>query len=168
MPDVKTAGDGDFENAVIDLIPALRAYARSLSRNPTDADDLVQETLLRAIQYVDNFRAGTNLRAWLFTILRNRFYTGIRKTTREPVGAEDCVAGMATSAPMQDLHMEMRDVERAFIRLPQPYRSTMAYVVLREESYDSAARHFNCDIGTIKSRINRGRRLIRAAMADQP
>lgn len=154
----------DFHDKIVEIIPSMRRYARSLTRNAGDADDLVQETLLRAIVHVSSFKTGTNLRAWLFTIMRNRFYTNIRKSAREPVGAEDCVAGDAVVAAQQEAHMELRDVERALLNLPHPYRATIAFVVLRDKSYSSAAEHFDCDIGTVKSRINRARRMMRSAL----
>lgn len=150
-----------FRKNVVDLIPSLRGYARSLTRNAVDADDLVQETLLRGIRHADSFRPGTNLRAWLFTIMRNRFYTSIQKRTREPVGAADCVSVHAVTEPTQDQHMEFRDVARAFSNLPEPFRATMQFVVVGERSYLAAAQHFQCEVGTIKSRINRGRRMMR-------
>ncbi|MEO8241577.1 MAG: sigma-70 family RNA polymerase sigma factor [bacterium] len=155
--------EASFEGKVIALIPALRGYSRSLHGNAADADDLVQETLLRAIRHVDTFQQGTNLRAWLFTILRNRFYTSVMKSQREPVGLESCVSELATVNATQDLHMEVREVERAVIALPRHYRETLTFVVIEGGSYDAAAKHFDCDIGTIKSRINRSRKLIRQA-----
>src|ERR1700712_1240056 len=138
----KRLDEAGFEGKVVALIPALRGYARSLHRNGNDADDLVQETLLRAIQHVDTFKPGTNLRAWLFTILRNRFYTSLMKAKREPVGVEMCVSDKASVKATQDLHMEVRDVERAMIALPRHYRETLAFVVIAGGSYGSAAEHF--------------------------
>ncbi len=124
----------DFHDMVVEVIPSLRRYARSLTRDASDADDLVQETLLRAIMHVESFKPGTNLHAWLFTIMRNRFYTLIRRSSREPVGAEDCVSGSVVCPPPQETQMELRDVERALLNLPPPYRATMAFVVLRERT----------------------------------
>ena len=162
--DTRPGADDNFRGDVVEIIPSLRCYARSLTRNMVDADDLVQETLLRAIIHIESFRTGTNLRAWLFTIMRNRFYTNIRKSAREPVGSDDCVSGALSSPPPQDAQMELRDVKRALLNLPHPYRATIAFVVLREKTYSSAADHFGCDIGTIKSRINRARRMMRNAL----
>lgn len=159
--DTISNADDDFCDKVIDIIPSMRRYARSLTRNTVDTEDLVQETLLRAILHVASFKPGTNLRAWLFTIMRNRYYTNIRKSAREPVGSADCVSGAMVIAPPQEAQMELRDVERALLNLPHPYRATIAFVVLGDKSYSSAAEHFGCDIGTIKSRINRARWMMR-------
>lgn len=156
--------DDDFRDKVVEVIPSMRRYARSLTRDAADADDLVQETLLRAIMHVDSFKPGTNLHAWLFTIMRNRFYTLIRRSSRESVGADDCVSDSVVCPPPQDAQMELRDVERALLNLPPPYRATMAFVVLREKTYGVAAEHFGCDIGTIKSRISRARHMMRKAI----
>lgn len=161
LSDSKPDGDNTYQGKILEIIPSLRRYARSLTRSSVDADDLVQETLVRALAHISSFQTGTNLRAWLFTIMRNRFYTNIQKTAREPVGSDNCVAATASVPAKQDAHMELRDVERALLNLPHPYRTTFVFVVLREKSYLSAAEHFGCDIGTVKSRINRARRMMR-------
>lgn len=151
-----------FEGSVINLIPSLRGYARSLHRNNlSEADDLVQETLLRAIQHVDTFRPGTNLRAWMFTIMRNRFYATVVKARREPIGKDVCVSDSATVQGNQESYMELREVEKALIGLPPHYRETLTFVVIAGGSYEAAAKKFQCDIGTIKSRISRSRKMIR-------
>ena len=89
---------------MIELIPTLRSYARYWARNQVDADDLVQDTLLRVFQYAANFQVGTNLRAWLFSILRNKFYSNTVKSMREPVGVEQYVASLPFDLPIEDLH----------------------------------------------------------------
>ncbi len=156
--------EGSFDRKVVDLIPALRAYAWSLHRNRADSDDLVQETLLRALLYVDSFQPGTNLRGWLFRIMRNRFYTSRQSARREMVGIADCVSELPATAPAQELHMEVREVGRASSALPAHYRQTLAYVVLGGNSYEKASERFNCNIGTVKSRVSRGRALMKSAL----
>lgn len=145
---------------VIDLIPALRAYARSLTRNQADADDLVQETLLKALSNVDKFQAGTRLRAWLFTILRNTFFTKVRISAREKTGAEDCVSGEMSVAPSQEWAIRGRELMAAIDRLPTHYREILILVVMLGESYEDAARICNCAVGTVKSRVSRARQLV--------
>ncbi|MFZ1661696.1 MAG: sigma-70 family RNA polymerase sigma factor [Paracoccaceae bacterium] len=164
MHKTQASADGIFSDKVVDLIPALRGYALSLHRNRTDADDLVQETLLRALLYADSFQPGTNLRGWLFTIMRNRFYTSRQSAKREMVGIADCVAELPANAPSQELHMEICEVGRAFLALPSHYRHTLAYVVLGGNSYERASREFRCNIGTVKSRVNRGRAMMKSAL----
>jgi RNA polymerase sigma-70 factor (ECF subfamily) len=145
---------------VIDLIPALRAYARSLSRNQADADDLVQETLLKALSNVDKFQQGTRLRAWLFTILRNTFFTKVRISAREKTGAEDCVSGEMSVAASQEWTVRGRELMAAIDRLPSHYREILILVVMLGESYEDAARICNCAVGTVKSRVSRARQLV--------
>jgi RNA polymerase sigma-70 factor (ECF subfamily) len=156
--------EGSFSQKVVELIPALRGYAWSLHRNRADSDDLVQETLLRALLYVDSFQPGTNLRGWLFTIMRNRFYTSRQSAKREMVGIADCISELPVTEPSQELHMEVREVGRAFSALPAHYRQTLAYVVLGGNSYEKASKQFNCNIGTVKSRVNRGRAMMKSAL----
>lgn len=137
-------------------LPALRAYAISLTRNHADAEDLVQETLERAIKYVSSYECGTNMRAWLFTIMRNRFYTNVAKQARERTGSEDCVSNVPSVPPKQEWHIQGTEIMRAIDDLPTHYRDAIILVVVIGESYIDAAKLLECEIGTIKSRINRG------------
>ncbi len=147
---------------IIGCIPALRVFARSLCRDRIEADDLVQETLLRAIENIDRFEPGTNLRAWLFTILRNRFYSNWAKRTRERTGDTDCVSSIpAVATDGQFWHLRMQEMEAALHALPRPYRETIILVAVLGESYIQAAEILGCDIGTIKSRMSRARAALR-------
>ena len=157
------AGD-DFRDKVVEVIPSMHCYALSLTRNAADADDLAQETLLVAIMHVNSLQSGTNLQARLLTSMRNRFYANIRRSSHELVGLDDCVTVSVAYPPPQDAQMELRDVARALLNLPPPYRATMAFVVLRERPYSLGAEHFCCGIGTIKSRISRARQMMRKAL----
>ncbi|SIT86686.1 sigma-70 family RNA polymerase sigma factor [Pontibaca methylaminivorans] len=152
-----------MEDNVLVYIPALRAYSRSLCKSVPDAEDLVQETLLRAIEYADRYQPGTNMRAWLFTIMRNRFFTNCHKSARERTGSEDCVSAQPRVKAGQDSHMELMDMKVALRRLPSHYREAVVLVALGE-SYMNAARILDCDIGTIKSRVSRARTLLRNAL----
>ncbi len=149
---------------VLTYVPALRLFARSLCHRPSDADDLVQETLLRAIENIGSYTPGTNMRAWLFRIMRNRFYNNCAKWSREHTGGEDCVSSVPSVQPRQDWHMQGCELARALADLPPHYREAIVLVLVIGESYLRAAEILDCDIGTIKSRINRGRRLLRQAL----
>ncbi len=147
---------------IVSYIPALRIFARSLCRNPVEAGDLVQETLLRAIERAKQFEPGTNLRAWLFTIMRNRFYSNWAKRSRERTGDQDCVSGEPVAvADTQIWHLRMQEMEEALHQLPIHYRETIILVAVLGESYIHASQILGCDIGTIKSRVNRARAALR-------
>jgi len=150
--------------AVIEFIPPLRLFARSLCKDTVEADDLVQETLLRAIENIHLFRPGTNLRAWLFTIMRNRFYSNCVKRAREKPGNKDCVANVPIDvSDSQYWHLRMSETVRAINALPPHFRETFVAVVILGVSYLDAADMFDCDIGTIKSRIYRARATLTSA-----
>ena len=153
-----------MKDEILEQIPGLRAYARGLCRSVPDAEDLVQETLLRAIEYAGSFRPGTNLRAWLFTIMRNRFYTNCRKSARERTGGMDCVSEQPRSEPEQEWHMQTIELHSALRDMPVHYREAIILVGALGESYLEAARVLDCDIGTIKSRVNRARNMLRKAL----
>lgn len=151
---------------IIGHIPALRAYSRALCRSVPDAEDLVQETLLRAIENAHRYQPGTNMRAWLFTIMRNRFLTNCRKSARERTGAADCVS-ISTRAqvkPGQEWHMQACEMQAALRDMPVHYREAIVLVGALGESYLDAARILDCDIGTIKSRVNRARTILREVL----
>lgn len=151
---------------VLQHIPALRAYSRALCRSIPDAEDLVQETLLRAIEYAHQYRKGTNMRAWLFTIMRNRFMTNCRKSARERTGSADCVSTQASLAVQPDQEWHMRELEmQSMLRdMPVHYREAIILVGALGESYIDAAQILDCDIGTIKSRVSRARSMLRQAL----
>lgn len=149
---------------VLDYLPALRAYAKSLCAGKQDPDDLVQETLLRAIEYAQSYVRGTNMRAWLFTIMRNRFYTNIRKSAREITGGNDCVSGQPVSQPRQEWHLRHCELRSQLNAMPVHYREAIVLVSVLGESYIRAAQILECDIGTIKSRVHRARGILRKAL----
>ncbi|MFD1807281.1 sigma-70 family RNA polymerase sigma factor [Gemmobacter lanyuensis] len=144
---------------LIEMIPALRIYARNLMRGTDEVDDLVQETLMKALANVSSFQPGTNLRAWLFTIMRNSFLTRVVKRTREPVGNADCVSGTLVSFPKHDAHIAGNRVMAAIERLPPIPRGADPRVS-DGESYQDVAEICGCAIGTVKSRINRARHMV--------
>jgi RNA polymerase sigma-70 factor (ECF subfamily) len=138
-------------------IPNLRAFAVSLAGNSERADDLVQETLMKAWAKFDTFQEGTNLRAWLFTILRNEFYSQVRKRGREVEDAEGTYAARLASQPAQTGHMDMSDFRDALAQLPADQREALILVGASGFSYEEAADICECAVGTIKSRVSRAR-----------
>lgn len=152
---------------MVELLPALRAYAYVLCRNRSDADDLVQDTLVKALANLGSFTPGTRLRAWLFTIMRNTYFNLLAKTKRERTGSEDCASGMASSASTQEWSVRGNELMGAVKRLPEHYRETLVLVVMMGESYEEAARICGCEVGTIKSRVSRARALVMAELGDQ-
>lgn len=158
--DPQKAAPADLADEMVGLIPSLRVYARNLMRGGSEVDDLVQETLMKALSNLDSFRPGSNLRAWLFTIMRNSFLTRVVKSAREPVGEEDCISGKVICQPCHDEQIAGNEVMAAIDRLPPQYREALILVFLTGESYQEVARICHCAIGTVKSRINRARHMI--------
>lgn len=156
--------DADFKAQLAAIIPQLRAFARSLSGNRDTADDLVQETLLKAWAARDRYEAGTNLRAWAFIILRNLFLSQMRR--RRFTGEWDELAVERTlSAPAsQDAHVALGDVHRALQSLPTVQREALILVGAGGFSYDEAAEIAGVAVGTIKSRVARARTALEAMM----
>jgi len=138
-------------------VPSLRAFAISLCGNVDRADDLVQEALLRAWANLDSFEPGTNMSAWLFTILRNVFRSEYRKRRREVEDADGSYAESLTSPPNQTSRLEMDEFRRALNLLPSDQRESLILVGASGFSYEEAAHICGCAVGTIKSRVNRAR-----------
>ena len=138
-------------------VPSLRAFAISLCGNVDRADDLVQEALLRAWGNLDSFEPGTNMSAWLFTILRNLFRSEYRKRRREVEDADGSYAATLATHPEQHGHMEMQDFRAALTKLPDDQREALILVGAAGFSYEEAAEISGCAVGTIKSRVNRAR-----------
>ncbi len=139
------------------VIPNLRAFAVSLCGNLDRADDLVQETLVKAWSNIGTFVEGTNLRAWLFTILRNIYYSEYRKRRREVADPEGAFAAKLATAPAQSGHMDLLDFRAALQQLPSDQREALILIGASGLSYEEAAGVCGCAIGTMKSRVNRAR-----------
>jgi RNA polymerase sigma-70 factor (ECF subfamily) len=135
----------------------LRAFAVSLCGDKERADDLVQETLFKAWNHFDSFQEGTNLKAWLFTILRNTYFSERRKRKREVEDADGSYAAQLSSPPEQQAHMDMQDFREVLARLPDDQREALILVGAAGFSYEEAANISGCPVGTIKSRVNRAR-----------
>lgn len=157
----------NWRDEVVALMPALRAFAWSLSHNKPDADDLVQDTLIKAWTHREKFEPGTNLRAWLFTILRNTWYTNVVRRRREVADEDGKHAATLTSAPTQDWTVAVTSLRAALDQLPDEHREALVLVGAAGLSYEEAAEICGCALGTIKSRVNRARaRLLRVMNAD--
>jgi RNA polymerase sigma-70 factor (ECF subfamily) len=153
-----------WRRAVTEKLPSLRAFAWSLSRNPADADDLVQETLTKAWTHRDRFQPGTNLRAWLFTILRNAWYTTAAKRRREVADEDGKHAARLTTEGSQEWTVELSALRHALDDLPPEHREAIVLVGAAGLSYEEAAEVAGCALGTIKSRVNRARNRLAVAM----
>jgi RNA polymerase sigma-70 factor (ECF subfamily) len=146
-----------MRDALLAAVPSLRAFAISLSGNVDRADDLVQETLLRALSHIDSFQPGTNLNAWLFTILRNLFHSEYRKRRREVEDSDGAYAARLSTQPEQGARLDLEDFKAALARLPPDQREVLLLVGASGFSYEEAAEICQCAVGTIKSRVNRAR-----------
>ena len=154
----------NWRDAVVALIPALRAFAWSISRNGADADDLVQDTLIKAWTNREKFEPGTNLRAWLFTILRNTYYTAVVRRRREVRDEDDQHARSLTTAPTQEWGLAIHALQAALDQLPPEHREALILVGAAGLSYEEAAEICGCALGTIKSRVNRARNRLMKVM----
>lgn len=148
---------GECRHALIASIPNLRAFAISLCGDVHRADDLVQETLIKAWSHYDTFQEGTNLRAWLFTILRNTFISERRKLMREVQDFDGDHAARLARHPEQLGHLDLIDFTRALARLSSEQREALMLVGAERFSYEEAASIARCEVGTIKSRVHRAR-----------
>ena len=143
-------------------IPRLRRYARALTRDVVSADDLVQDCLTRALGKLHLWQEGSDLRAWLFTILHNQYVNRIRRAVREGATvALNETEPMLSRAPQQAKRLELRDLERAIARLPEEQRSVILLVGLEGMRYEEVAAVLDVPVGTIRSRLSRGREALR-------
>ncbi|MGN6463543.1 MAG: sigma-70 family RNA polymerase sigma factor [Pseudolabrys sp.] len=149
--------DPAVRQAVLNAIPSLRAFAISLCGNVDRADDLVQETMLRALANIHSFQPGTNMSAWLFTILRNHFRSEYRKRRREVEDTDGSYAESLKSHPEQVGRVEFSEFREALAKLPPDQREALILVGASGFSYEEAANICGCAVGTIKSRVNRAR-----------
>lgn len=156
-PAPQALSDKDFKAEIAPVIPHLRAFGRSLSGSRDLADDLVQETLMKAWAARDRFQAGTNMRAWTFIILRNLFLSQMRRARFKGEWDEFTAAKLLAAPAAQDRQMELGDLQRALLELPQAQREALILVGAGGFAYEEAAAICKCAVGTIKSRVARGR-----------
>ncbi len=143
-------------------IPHLRRFARTLTRNQDSADDLVHDCLVRAVEKIDQWQSGTNMRAWLMVILRNIFYNHCRRNKREQLAAVELAnAPGKVALPRQEDHHELREVGAAYETLSDAHREVLSLVVIHGMDYETTANVLDVEIGTVKSRLSRARHELR-------
>jgi RNA polymerase sigma-70 factor, ECF subfamily len=159
----------DIANSIEALIPRLRRYARALTRNEVAADDLVQDCLVRALAKQHLWQEGTDLRAWLFTILHNQYVNHVRQSVRQGELAHLSETHRSLShAAAQDHSLELRDLDRALAQLPDEQRTIILMVGLEGMSYEAVAEVIGVPVGTVRSRLSRGREALRRLMGIIP
>ena len=154
----------DPRDELVEHLPAMRAFAISLTRNSAIADDMVQDTVVKAWTNIDKFEVGTNMRAWLFTILRNTCYSSRRKANREVADVDGVFTESLAEKPAHDGHMQMTDFRKALNELAVEQREALLLVGASGFSYEEAAEMCGVAVGTIKSRTNRARAKIAELM----
>lgn len=161
--------DAQFRIEMVDGIPRLRSFARGLCGNRDLADDLAQEALVKAWAARASYKSGTNFRAWLFTILRNHFYSLSRRASRFAAWDPDLAARTLISPADQGVNIHFADLERGLGQLPVEQREALLLVTAQGLSYEEAADIMGCAVGTIKSRVARARSaLTRFLDGDEP
>jgi len=153
--------------AVVEHLPHLRAFARSLSSSKDQADDLVSEAVARALASAHQFRPGTNFKAWIFTILRNAFYTEGRKRWNRVVTLDDNIYHQPSVGPTQEDSLSFCDFRRAFIQLSPRQREVLMLVGNSDLSYEEVAAQCHCPVGTVKSRVSRARLDLKRLLEDE-
>jgi RNA polymerase sigma-70 factor (ECF subfamily) len=148
----------------VTLLPELRAYARFLARDVAEADDLVQEAIVRALAALSDWQQGTNLRAWLLTILRNTFYEQSRRRRTEQTILAQSPAGHEAEAPEQHSKLDLADLQRHLFALPPLQREALMLVGAHGLSHEDAAAICNVPVGTMKARVSRARAQLARAM----
>ncbi|SFK68457.1 sigma-70 family RNA polymerase sigma factor [Methylorubrum salsuginis] len=157
-----------FRDDLVKALPMLRTFAISLTGNPSRADDLVQETMVKAWANRERFTPGTNFTAWLFTILRNQFYTEVRKGRREVEDADGVHAGTLTTQADQEHAAGLRMVMNLIGTLPLPQRQALLLVGAEGFTYEEAAERLGCQVGTVKSRVSRARAFLSESFEGLP
>jgi RNA polymerase sigma-70 factor (ECF subfamily) len=157
-PDPSAERPQDPRDEIALHLKPMRLFALSLTRDLSRADDLVQDTVVKAWTNIDKFQPGTNMRAWLFTILRNTFYSDRRRAKREVSDVDGMLSGRIATKPDHDGRLAMEDFRTAFEQLPDEQREVLILVGAQGFSYEDAAETCGCAVGTVKSRANRGRK----------
>ena len=161
---VEAMDEEEFKLALVEQIPYLRAFGRSLCGDRDRADDLAQETLIKALRARTRFQKDSNLRAWLFTILRNHYYSECRRSVRQQDWDEDAMSAKLVVQSNQETSLSVVDLYRALQLLPAEQREALILIGAGGFGYDEAAEICGCAVGTIKSRVSRARRAIEAAI----
>lgn len=166
-PSTSVERDKDFRDLLVAIIPSLRAFARGLCGNRDLADDMVQDAMTRAWAARESFAPGSNFRAWIFMILRNHYYTTLRKNARVASWDPELAERVLVAGPTQYDRLNVQDVQAALLKLPAEQREVLLLIGANGVSYEEAADIMGCAVGTIKSRLARGRVAL-AALIDGP
>jgi RNA polymerase sigma-70 factor (ECF subfamily) len=158
--------NADFDCDLKSILPRLRVYAMSLTRDIDRADDLVQQTALKALAGRESFRAGTNFAGWMFRIQRNEFISELRRA-RPTVSIDDPVAQSKSHAPLQETGLIMREFMAAFRQLSDARRQALLFATVDGQPYDQIARRAGVTVGAIKSRVRRGREMLKQLLEPQ-
>jgi RNA polymerase sigma-70 factor (ECF subfamily) len=175
-PDCDTAADapaeplpvGEFKREMAEAIPYMRAFARSLTGDDSAADDLTQDALMKAWNARQRFRAGSNFRAWIFTIVRNQFYSDCRRSWRQVPWDQEQADRTLTGPSSMNGVMELDETRRALLELPDDQREAIILVGAGGFSYEEAASICGCAVGTVKSRVSRARAALAAILESGP
>ena len=159
-------GDAELRREITLLLPDLRGFARFLVRDRVMADDVVQDTLVRALAALHQFEPGTNLKAWLFTILRNQFYEQARRRKREAAAMDARFVAEEEASPPQLARAELHELQALIWRLPPLLREALILVGAQEMSHEEAAAICGVPVGTMKARLSRARSAL-ARLAEQ-
>ncbi len=160
--------DGDFRSQIVGCLPQLRAFARVLTRNRERADDLVHDTLVRALAAEDKFQKGTNIKAWLLTILRNQHISDLRRRKVEVEPVDDLIDAALPTPPGQISAVEFGELRKALMEMSVQHREVLILVAAAGLSYEDTAEVCKCAVGTVKSRLNRARVELRRLLSEQP
>lgn len=163
--DDESLSDGEFKTLLAGVIPHLRAYGRSLCGNPDLADDLTQDTMVKAWASRDRFERGTSIKAWTFVILRNTFLSQMRRNKFRGEYDESAIERTLSTPASQETSGEMADLQRGLMELPQDQREALILVGAGGMSYEEAASICECALGTMKSRVSRARAALEEIMA---
>lgn len=156
-----------FRDDLVAMLPHLRAFARSLTGGDTElADDVVQDTIIQALRAQDSFTPGTNLKAWLFTILRNRFFSIVARKHRVMETSDEGLDQQVWLPAAQDVGLEIADFRAAFRRLSVAHREVLVLTVVHGLPYERVAEICGCEVGTVKSRVCRARALLKSLMEE--
>lgn len=163
-----TLSDAEFKAALLEAMPRLRSFARSLCGDAAQADDLVQDTLIRAWNARDRYAAGSSFKAWTFTILRNQFLSAMRRTRFTAEWNDNAAERVLVASADQDRQLHVADVQRALAKLPEAQRQVLMLVGAEELTYEQAAEICQVPLGTIKSRVARGREALQRLIDGEP
>ena len=153
-----------LKDDIVALLPDLRAFARFMCREREAADDLVQNTVLAALDKHDQFEPGTNLKGWLFTIMRNRFYSDLRSQRRRPTTIEDIESTPIAAVDNPEAALELKELSSALWKLSPQSREALILVGAGGFSYEEAARLCDCSVDTLKARVSRARKFLSETM----